>query len=54
MKVAHKNIESGFNESELYQINSMILDDTKKNWNELSVRLNANLNIYTTLKDIKV
>ena len=49
-KEAHEKFESDFDENELYQIDNMSLDDTKKNINDVSVCLNANLKIHMGLK----
>ena len=41
-KEAHENIESNFDESELYQIDNMSIITQKKKLNDASVRLNEN------------
>ena len=47
---AHENVESDFDASKLYQIYNMSLEDTKKNLNDVSLRLNANLKILVGIK----
>ena len=54
-KEAHENIESDFDESELYQTENMSIEYTIwKTLNDISVRLNANLKIHMILKTIMV
>ena len=53
-KGANKNIESDFDENKLYQIDNMSLDNTKENFNDVSVRLNVNLEINMGFKTIMV
>ena len=48
-KEAHKNIQSEFDENNIYQIDNMSLEYTKENLNYVSVHLNANLKIHMGL-----
>ena len=43
-------LDSDHDENDLYQVESMSLEDTKENLNDVSVRLNANKKVNMGLK----
>ena len=43
VKGSPENVDSDFGWEKLYQIENVSLEDTKKNLNDISVHLNANL-----------
>ena len=49
-KEAHENTEFYFDDSKLYQVNNMIIKDTKIKLNDVSMRLNENLKIHMGLE----